>query len=130
MGTTARISKVEYEGSVQRVRSIYCNWDGYPNHVGRILKEHYDDPTKIDALLDLGDISCLGKHVNGSPNHSYKTPEKDVTIAYHRDRGEKQQPARIYGSLDDVPRESYNYVYTAGNWWLHTQKTVRELQNI
>lgn len=127
MGTSARISKVQSDGTV---RSIYCNWDGYPRHVGRILKEHYSEPSKIDALLDLGDISSLYEEVSGSPQHSYSNPEKGVTVAYHRDRGEKLQPARIYDSLDDVPEESYNYVYTKGNWHLHTSKTIRELQNI
>lgn len=127
MGTSARICKVEPSG---KVRSIYCNWDGYPSGVGKILKEHYTDSKKIDELLDLGNISSLKKHVSGSQYHSYDSPDHDVTIAYHRDRGESMYHAKIHDTLAEVPEEDYNYVYVDEKWHLYDSYTIKQLKQL
>ena len=54
---------------------IYCHWDGYPDHVGQLLVEHYNTPTTVAELLELGDLSTLGKTT-------------DESVAYHRDKKE------------------------------------------
>lgn len=56
MGTRSFIAQKTEDG----YRAIYCHWDGYPSWNGRILHTHYSDPAKLTALLNLGDISCLG----------------------------------------------------------------------
>ena len=76
-------------------RGIYCNFDGYPEGVGKILKKYYLDPVKVSALIDLGDISSLGKRVDPIGEHSWKNPENDTTVAYHRDREDKLNSAKI-----------------------------------
>ena len=60
MSTRSRIAKLNDDGSI---RVIYCHSDGYLSYNGRILLEHYTDPAKVDALLDLGDISSLGEEI-------------------------------------------------------------------
>ncbi len=57
------------------VKTIYCHWDGYPEHNGQLLMNHYNTPAAITALMELGDLSSLGE-----------TP--DQCKAYHRDRKE------------------------------------------
>lgn len=57
MGTRSRIGKVMPDGTV---KSIYCHWDGYLSHNGRILLNYYSDPEKVDKLLALGWLSSLG----------------------------------------------------------------------
>lgn len=57
------------------VKTIYCHWDGYPEHNGNLLVKHYNTPAAITALLELGDLSALDV-----------TPDK--CVAYHRDRKE------------------------------------------
>jgi hypothetical protein len=44
-------------------RGIYCLWDGYLEGVGAILQQYYTDPTKLDQLIRLGDISSLGAEI-------------------------------------------------------------------
>ena len=71
MGTRSYIGKQNQDGSI---RAIYCHWDGYPDHVGKVLKKHYNKEDELDALLDLGDLSSLA-------------PTLDESVAYARDRG-------------------------------------------
>lgn len=73
MSTRSLIGIVKKDGSIQ---SIYCHHDGYFEGVGKVLTEDYKDPEKVEALIELGDISSLGETL-------------ESTVAYHRDRGEE-----------------------------------------
>jgi hypothetical protein len=42
-----------------KVKSVYCHWDGYLEHNGAILQEHYDS-AKANNLVAMGDMSSLG----------------------------------------------------------------------
>lgn len=96
--------------NLPNAKSIYCHWDGYPENMLPILNNHYDTDEKVLELLALGDLSSLGERVKSNPNefHSFGDPLPDVTVAYHRDRGEK---LRFSGSS-----EMYNYIYDNGSW--------------
>ena len=54
MGTRSRIAVMH--GPV--AKSVYCHWDGYLEHNGAILLEHYDS-SKANQLVALGDLSSL-----------------------------------------------------------------------
>lgn len=99
-----------------KIKAIYCHWDGYPSHVGEILKEYYNNDSIIDKLINLGDISCLEKNIEPleGQQHSFDSPAPNVTIAYHRDRGEDKY-IRDYSDEDSFKEElksfSCNYLY-------------------
>jgi hypothetical protein len=83
---------------------VYCHWDGYPSGVGQTLLLHYDSPTKVDALLGLGDLSALAS-----------SPEQSV--AYHRDKKEPWgmvEPREVNISELGTVAQDYgvDYVYT------------------
>ena len=119
MATRSRIGMEMADGSV---KSIYCHWDGYVSHNGAILSEHYTDPKKVEALIELGAISSLNENVNPeNEGHSFNSPKKGVTVAYHRDRGEKRIAPRIDSSVpvffnSDI--EEYGYLFTQEGEWL------------
>ena len=59
-----RDSNIGIKSNVDGVISvIYCHSDGYLEHVGRTLIDHYTDPIKIKCLMELGDLSSLGKNI-------------------------------------------------------------------
>jgi hypothetical protein len=60
MGTRSTIALEFADGTVEQV---YCHWDGYLEHNGKILQEHYSDPFKLRDLIDQGGISSLGKSI-------------------------------------------------------------------
>ena len=119
MATRSRIGMEMPNG---KVKSIYCHHDGYPEGVGATLQEHYVDPEKVLALVALGDISYLRKHVAPNPGvyHSFNEPCLDVTVAYHRDRLEDFRLPRVDASVDSFSRsdiEEYGYVFTQQGEW-------------
>jgi hypothetical protein len=117
MSTRAAIIEKTKDG----YRGIYNHSDGYLKGVGRTLLEHYTDPVKVSALIDLGDISSLGERVKPiSPNHSFDTPEEETTVAYHRDRGEKYNKPYFGKTVKAVEQiighDGYVYVFEDGKW--------------
>ena len=93
------------------VKTIYCHWDGYPEHVGELLVHDYNTPALITELMELGDLSSLDA-----------TPAS--CVAYHRDRNE---PYGMVEARDVDPDQlmsvgndygvNYVYVYNDENEW-------------
>lgn len=100
------------------VFGIYCHYDGYPAGVGRVLTDHYQSETKIRALMDLGDISSLGKDLG--EKHDFKDTNPDVCRVYGRDRGEPDTEARAYPNreafLAAERGHDYSYLFSKGKW--------------
>jgi len=86
MGTRSRIAVMHGEVC----KSVYCHWDGYLEHNGKILQEHYDS-AKANHLVALGDLSTLCEHIVAPDgvDHSFEKPLPGITVFYGRDRGEE-----------------------------------------
>ena len=103
-------------------RGVYCHYDGYLEYNGRMLLEHYNTQERVDKLLSLGCISSLHEKLEpeAGSHHCFDTPDKDVTVFYGRDRGEKGQEAfaRTEKQLKD-PRSWINFIYVFdnGTWY-------------
>lgn len=101
MGTRSTIAIKTEDG----IKAIYCHWDGYVDHNGRILREHYQDPTKIAELIALGDLSTLGTEIGEVHpfDKDHSEPELDMTgnwcLAYGRDRGETDVSAQKFDTI-------------------------------
>lgn len=112
-------------------RGVYCHSDGYPSWNGRMLHQHYTDPVKLAALLDLGFLSCLGMGLG--EKHDFRDRyDKAITTAYGRDRGDKDCEAEHCHSLlqlIQVARDMdavYLYVFSRAGEWLFTPISWRE----
>lgn len=116
MSTNAQIGYEDPDTNV--IRSIYNNFDGYPAHVGKLLCNHYNTLEKVKELVSLGSISSLGSMVSTELPHSYNNPVKDVTVAYHRDRGEpwKDCEPSENNNILDIDQE-FIYVFKDGQWY-------------
>lgn len=87
MSTRSRIGVLNQNGSIT---SIYCHHDGYLEGVGATLVQHYTDPTKVRALILLGDISSLEAEIGVKRAFDSRDPQyANMTLAYGRDRGEE-----------------------------------------
>ena len=99
-----------------KYKCIYCHSDGYLEHNGAILIDHYKDKEKLMELLELGSISYLQPNVHPDPTrpHSfdYDQRQEGVVVAYCRDRGETKEEARLL-TLDDLwdDQSWIEYVY-------------------
>jgi hypothetical protein len=117
MSTRSRIAIETEDGKVE---SIYCHFDGYPEHNGVILRDYYKDRDKTQKLIDLGSISILAPIVDAPEGHTFENPVKDVVVAYGRDRGEEDVEKKLHSSKEnffDGDIEEYGYLLTKeGDW--------------
>jgi hypothetical protein len=73
MGTRSRIGVMH--GDV--CKSVYCHWDGYLEHNGAILQEHYNS-AKANNLVALGDLSALRPEIGDQhPFSQFEVDEMD-----------------------------------------------------
>jgi len=128
VSTNSTISIIKEDDSVE---TIYCHNDGYIEYNGAILFLHYKDKDKIKGLIDLGDISSLGKEIIPKGKHSFDNREADITVSYYRDRGEDKNNtrAKVFASLEhylnsDLSQE-YDYLYNLKNKkWYFVNKNM------
>jgi len=85
MGTHSRIGVMHGD----KVKSIYCHWDGYLEHNGQVLEQYYDS-AKANQLVALGDMSTLRPQIG--EKHAFSQfdlpPEEDNELCI---------PAQIQG---------------------------------
>jgi hypothetical protein len=116
MATRSRIGIVNDNGTVT---SIYCHYDGYPDHNGAILVEHYNTESKIRELMTLGDISILGEVIGVKCDFdTFRSRNRNQCLAYGRDRGETNIDAVTHSSIAEflAEGEEYNYLWRDNQW--------------
>ena len=69
MSTRSRIGILLPDDSIL---SVYHHWDGYPEWLGRILKQHYNTKEKVAELIDGGNMSsCYSDNVYDYDKRKY-----------------------------------------------------------
>jgi hypothetical protein len=99
---------------------IYCHFDGYPEHNGAILREHYSNINRVNELLNLGDLSVLGKEIGEKQNFNDRDEprRRGWCLAYGRDRGESNVGKKNSGYDELITDQSVDYVYIFdGDYW-------------
>ena len=108
MGTRSTIALEYADGSVGQ---IYCHWDGYLEHNGKILFNDYTDPFKVRELLDGGDMSTLSERVDSCG--FYKNRWEDCCS--------EDCSQRMFKDFDDYRKngkfEEYNYILRRDGQW-------------
>jgi hypothetical protein len=115
------------------VKSVYCHWDGYLEHNGAILQEHYDS-VKANQLVALGDLSSLkpeigiqhafGYHGTEISAEDYETQFGNMCTFYGRDRGEKGTEWKTHTNFIDFFAEvegswcEWYYIMRDGVWYV------------
>jgi len=128
MGTRSRIGVMH--GDV--CKSVYCHWDGYLEHNGAILQEHYDS-SKANQLVALGDLSSLRPEIGEKhafsrlevpmDDESYDKLYGNMTTFYGRDRGEQNVEWKVAHTFDQFLEQvdncgaEYYYVMQDGVWY-------------
>jgi len=125
MGTRSTIAIENGNGTVT---GIYCHWDGYTSHNGRILQENYTTEAAVRELIALGDLSSLGETIGEQTD--FNNAAKGQCLAYGRDRGETDVEAKTYAShndfLDKMGQE-YDYLFTNGAWTVFGNPLAEEI---
>ena len=122
MGTRSTIALEFADGTIEQV---YCHWDGYLEHNGQILFQYYSDPFKLRDLIDMGDMSSLGKVIGEAHPFSPHSSKEDEALYEHakdqgyctfyaRDRGEAGCDKKKFVDYENYVRchqyEEYEYI--------------------
>ena len=89
-------------------KSVYCHYDGYLDHTGRVLQEYYDS-TAANQLVALGDNSGVQPTVE--------------EMNFYKDRGEEDVGYRVAHSFEEFLEQvescfgEYYYVMRDGVWY-------------
>lgn len=75
MSTRSRIGILQEDGSV---KSIYCHFDGYPEHTGKTLVENYTSPVEVNNLIERGDLRFLNDDPNDNEHYKETRGEEDA----------------------------------------------------
>ena len=121
MATRSTISLEFADGTIGQV---YCHWDGYLAHNGKMLMEYYSNPFVLRDLIDLGSLSSLHPQIGTKHPFSmfeanmtqdeYANLYRDMCVFYGRDRGEGQSDATYFKDYEhflvDGQAEEYDYI--------------------
>ena len=130
MGTRSAIAIKHGE----RIKSIYCHWDGYLEHNGVILQEFYLNSVDVNRMIATGDMSSLGATVGEKIEFAHRWAEEDYinvgethcapqSIFYNRDRGE-DAPFHSFGSEAEFIEyyegsgAEFYYLFDNGVWYV------------
>ncbi|TPR15028.1 hypothetical protein DY052_06265 [Apilactobacillus timberlakei] len=99
-------------------RGIYSHWDGYIEHNGAILQNHYNDLEKVNKLISLGNISSLEEKLPDEITND----KKDDHITF------TSLNSIVQEYKDDITTE-YIYIFE-DNKWLVMVNNGKTLGNI
>jgi len=99
---------------------IHCAKDGYPEYTGKMLYQHYNNTKKVNELIGLGAIECIGAEIGKKidcENDDIRNFLSKQCIAHYRDMGKKYEQV-IYNEITDIEKKYQNiYIYTIDKVW-------------
>tara|TARA_R100000365_G_C2672897_1_gene21402 strand:- start:42 stop:488 length:447 start_codon:yes stop_codon:yes gene_type:complete len=110
MGTRSNIG---YENKNKNVNFMYCHYDGYLDHNGRMLLEHYNSEEDAQDLVDNGYASSLQPTVK-------EINEKRV----HFDKPEAYKSLGNYMRNVDTLFIEFIYLWRNNQWWIAWNSSV------
>ena len=129
MGTRSRIGVMHGD----KLKSVYCHWDGYLAHNGQLLQNHYDS-AKANHLVSLGSISSLKAEIGEkhpfsmfdvTPNltqDEYYEKYGKMTTFYGRDRKETGTDFTVDQTFEEFLSKDYDceyyYIMRDGVWYV------------
>jgi hypothetical protein len=118
------------------VVSSYCHWDGYVEHNGKILVEHYQNRQDVQELIDGGSMSSLrtrgswnhdsplrdenGEYIHDAAGYLKYENDREPQPLYHSERGDGEEPSHT--SFDqfvsgNLCGEEYAYLFDLNDNW-------------
>ena len=117
------------------VKSVYCHWDGYIAHNGKILQEYYTS-AQANELVALGDLSSLRPSIGVEHAFSHYDTEMnqeqyyeqfgDMCTFYGRDRKEQNTEFKVAHTFAEFLEQcdncgaEYYYINRDGVWYVGT----------
>lgn len=134
MATRSTIAIEHRDGTIEQV---YCHWDGYLDHNGRLLLEHWTDPVKVCQLISMGDLSVLGAVIGDEwsvirAQHEPLTKFEEPCTFYGRDLKQEDASSKKFKDFSDYAQnhhyQEYEYILRRdGKWYVQSRETNNRL---
>lgn len=133
-------SAIGYQLPSGKIKSVYCHWDGYPQHHGPILESRYNSIQAVRELIRPGSISCLRTRTTWTSGKALRDEEgnpitdrdgfwrhendRDPQPLYYHERGDGDPPV-ISSSLEAAKKRwphcccEYLYIFSEKTGWQH-----------
>ena len=114
MSTRARIGLKLEDGSIL---SAYHHWVGYPEWLGRILKQHYNTKEKVAELIDGGNMSsCYSDNVFDYEKQEFV--KRDPQPEYYGGENERPRLSKNFTqfAFDSKDGEEFLYLFSENEW--------------
>lgn len=104
------------EKASPKFKAIHCWHDGYPSHVGRLLKSRFDTKEKVQELISMGHLDSLGEN-----------PKKTTQLEVDAD------PYKYISAGDNLTEiikshyPQYTYVFRDNQWFLAKEVVMYEM---
>ena len=101
---------------------IYCHSDGYLEWNGAILQKYYNTAEKVEKLLALGNLSCLGPEIKPDDPADWDISKKrdNRFCKTYTSRGEEWE------QIPATQREEYNYTFYADSGYWTVEYTISD----
>ncbi len=98
----------------------YNHYDGYPDYLGRILKEHYNSEPKAKEVASVGYISNIEE--DGTINSKYNEPANEMVL----DDDIVEAGLQIGEKVDEYGGD-YGYVWFGNEWMTLKNSGIRSI---
>ena len=92
-----------------KIKAIYCHWDGYPDGVGYTLLENFNSYEKAINLIAFGDAS----DINGTTAVFYNSWREGEDWKHTKPRQYTSEQA-----YEESCDEDYAYLFKDGKWYV------------
>ena len=116
----ARRALIGYLSEDREFTCTYNHYDGYPEYLGKILKEHYNSDSEAKKIADTGYISNIEE--DGTINSKYD--EQADTVVLNDDIVEAG--LEIGGKIDEYGG-NYGYVWFNDGWMTFKNNGIRSI---
>ena len=101
------------------IESIYSHYDGYIEHLGKILQNNFKTEDDVQKLIDLGNISFFSETKDDRTNN-------EINGIYIKTY---EEPKTIYKNSSPFIRE-YNYIFQKNKWVVIIDDIAHDLENL
>ncbi len=116
----SRGGQIGYAYKDGSVTSVYLHFEATVQQAGQILHKCYNKSAAAREIVKLGAVSYLSSSLfpkTGIP-HTFNNPQSDVSVFYHRDRGEPlhKSSCRTVEEYRDLTSLQYVYLWINKEW--------------